>query len=102
MTKATDHVTGEIEKVQEETRQALRRGAYFWLVMVGTVVMAAGSSILASVILTTRSERKFCAVVISVDDGYRRTPPVTDPGRTQAQIYSRLRSELGCPPYEGN
>lgn len=94
--------SGEIEKVREETRAFLRRGAYFYIVMVLTVILAAGSSILVTQILTSRSERKFCDAIMSVDDGWHRSPPTTDPGREQAKIYSDLRGRLGCPPYEGN
>lgn len=92
--------TGEIQKVRTETAAIVRRGAYFWLVMVATVIMAAGSSILASVVLTARSERKLCAVVITSDDAYHRTPPSTPIGRDQAANFTRLRRELGCPPFK--
>lgn len=93
--------TAEIQKVRSEVIASRRRDAYLVLVMVLTVLAAAGSSILVSVILTQRSERKFCAIVINIDDGYRRVPPSTDAGRQQSEIYSRLRSELGCEPYRG-
>jgi hypothetical protein len=77
--------------------QSLRRNAYLLAVMLVTVLFAAASSILVSVILTNRSERKLCAVVITSDNTYRETPPTTPTGRVQADNFSRLRRELGCP-----
>lgn len=101
MTAAEMDHSGEIQKVREEAITARRRGAYFWLVMVLSVTLGFASNIFVTAILNQRSERKFCAVVVNVDDGYQRTPPTTAAGQQQAKIYSRLRSELGCPPYEG-
>ena len=98
MTREAEDRTREIEKVRGEILTSRKRDAYFVLVMVLTVLAAAGSSILVSVVLTQRSERKFCAIVINIDDGYRRVPPSTDAGRQQAMIYSQLRAELGCDP----
>lgn len=92
--------TGEIQKVRAETAAVIRRGAYFWGVMILTAVLSAGSSVLASVVLTNRSERKLCAVVITSDDAYHRTPPSTPIGRDQAANFTRLRRELGCPPFK--
>ena len=96
-----DPHTGEIQKIREESRAANRRGAYFWAVGIVTVVMAAGSSLGVSALLTQRSERKLCAVVITSDDTYRETPPTTPVGKKQAANFARLRDQLGCPPYEG-
>lgn len=92
--------SGEIQKMREEARLALQRSAYFWFVMVATVVLAAGSSILISVVLTQRSERKLCAVVITSDDQWKQAPPIGEAGKKQAENMSNLRRDLGCPPYK--
>lgn len=96
--------SGEIQKVREETRQALRRGAYFYVVMVATVLMAAGVSLVAARQATKSSERKLCAVVITTDDAYHRMPVdrLSQAGKEQAANFSRLRQELGCAPYKGD
>lgn len=93
-------LNGEIEKVREESRTALRRGAYWWLVMVLTAVTSAGASIAVTYVSIQRSERKLCAVVTTTDDAYHRVPPLTEPGRQQAANFNRLRHDLGCPPYK--
>ncbi len=90
-----------MEAVRAEVRTSQRRSAYFYLVMIATVVLAAGISVLVSVKLNEQSERKLCAVVITADDGYHQQPPGTTAGKTQAVNMARLRSELGCPPYKG-
>jgi hypothetical protein len=60
-----------------------------------------GASILVTVKLTERSERKLCAVVSSADDGYRTQPPPSTAGKLQAHNIAELRKTLGCPPPEG-
>lgn len=89
-------MTGPTEQVRLDIRKSLRRDAYFYAVMVLTVVLAAGSSILVTVVLTHRSERKLCAVVINADEGYQRVPPQTRPGQEQARNIHALRERLGC------
>jgi hypothetical protein len=96
-----EETTGEIQKVREETQAYLRRGAYFWIIMVLTSVGSAGIAICVSTVNTHRSERKLCSVVVTSDDNYHRNRPVTPIGRDQAANFSRLRRELGCPPYKG-
>lgn len=93
--------TDEIAAVRTETQRALRRGAYFWAIMILTVVLSAGSSILATRILTDRSARKLCAVVILTDDNYRRNPPQSVVLKQQAANFAKLRKELGCAPFQG-
>ena len=88
--------------MDERAREGLRRGAYFYLVLIATVLMAFGVSTIVTVRLIERSERKLCAVVISADEGFRQSPPPTAAGRVQAEQYSRLRRELGCPPHKGD
>lgn len=98
MDKAT---TDEIEKVREEARGALAGAAYRLGIGVATVILAAGSSLLGTVVLTHRSERKLCDIVILSDDTYHQNPPTSDLGRKQAENFSKLRTDLGCKPYKG-
>jgi hypothetical protein len=91
---------GETRKVRGEAIASRERGAYFWLVMVLSVTLGFASNIFVTATLNARTERKFCAVVATVDDGYRKKPPTTDPGREQARIYANLRGQLGCPSPE--
>lgn len=88
--------TGEIEKVRHEQRAGVKRSAYFYLVMIMTVILAAGSSMFVTVKLTERSERKLCDVVIGSMEEYRRVPPTTEAGKNQAANWLRLSVKLGC------
>ena len=85
---------------EELPHATTQRHAYFWLVMTATMVMSAGASIFVTVVLTDRSERKLCAVVIAADDSYHVHPPATPTGRSQASNFAALRRSLGCPPYQ--
>lgn len=93
--------TEEIEKVRDEARGVLAKSAYVYLIGIVTVILAAGSSLLGTVLLTQRSEHKLCAIVILSDDAYHRTPPTSDLGKEQARNFSDLRRSLGCKPYKG-
>lgn len=92
--------TGEIMALREEVSQGRKRSAYFYFVLVLTVVFGAGTSALVSVKLNQRSERKLCAVVISADDQFREKPPPAGTATAaQAANFSELRMRLGCPPF---
>lgn len=96
----------------EEIRAERRKDAYFWLIMVATVIFAAASSILVSVGVNQRSiereraarqasERAFCGIIILLDDSYSRTPPATQAGKELAQAVSNARVINHCPPRSG-
>ncbi len=91
--------TDEIAAVRAETKHALRRGGYFWGVMIVTVVLSAGSSMAVTRVLTDRSERKLCDVVILSDDNYRANPPQSVVLKKQAENFVKLRRDLGCRPF---
>ena len=42
------------------------------------------------------SNRRWCALLETMDDAYQDSPPVTETGRTLAYQISRLRTEFGC------
>ena len=97
--------TNEIEKVREEARTRTRHGAYVYLIMIVTVLLAASATLITERILTERaiheSERKLCAIVILSDDAYRQNPPPSETGKALARNFSTLRRDLGCEPYRG-
>ena len=41
--------------------------------------------------------RQFCAVIVSLDDVYKTTPPTSALGREIANEFHALRAGLGCP-----
>src|ERR1700742_4066528 len=89
-----------------------RRGAYFYLVLILTAILAAGTSVLASVAVNHRSvereraareasERAFCGIIVLLDDTYHKTPP--QPGTATAQLAKAVavaRTVNHCPPYK--
>ncbi len=101
--------TGEIQALRKEIGKDRRRGAYFYAVLILTAILAAGTSVLASVAVNRRSveretaarqatERAFCGIIVLLDDTYRRTPP--PPGSTSAQLakaVSVARAVNRCP-----
>lgn len=42
------------------------------------------------------SERKWCSIVVTLDDAYRQTPPSSTVGRQLAADMAQLRRDLGC------
>lgn len=88
------------EELREEVERRTKRGAYFWAVMVITSVVAGGGSFGLSAWNVRQSERKLCALVVSQDDNFHRTPPSTPLGKEQARNFANLRRAYGCPPYQ--
>lgn len=78
------------------------------------LVISVGASVLSSVLaaalcLTVTSnnrdrgiearkelQRQVCAIIVSLDDNYRESPPKTDLGVLNATSMRQLRSTLGC------
>jgi hypothetical protein len=93
---------------------------YWWVVMIGTVLSCAAASILISLQVQARAlerERaqrievqqkadalrietnaKWCKIVTTLDDEYRKTPPTTPTGVNIAEAMRDLRVSLDCPP----
>lgn len=42
------------------------------------------------------SNRRWCALLVTMDDAYESSPPSSEIGRTMAYQVSRLRTEFGC------
>ncbi len=43
-----------------------------------------------------RGGRKFCTLVVGLDEANHESPPLTDRGRQLADDMTRLRRDLGC------
>jgi hypothetical protein len=55
------------------------------------------ASVVISLRVNAESDRKWCSVVITLDDAWRQSPPTTAAGKTMAANMSELRRELHCP-----
>lgn len=73
-------------------RRLPRPGWVAWLTLFATVI---GSMIL-TVWVNAQSDRKWCSVVITLDDGWTQAPPQTPAGRKLAGDFHELRGQLGC------
>lgn len=67
------------------------------------LVLASGISITYSIKLdresdraNERNDRKWCALLVQLDDAYKGTPPSTTVGQNVADAIHRLRVDLGC------
>lgn len=98
-------------------RTEARKDAYFWLVMVVTVVFASAGSILVSVGVSHRvnqrllereraareaTERAFCGIIVLLDDSYKKVKPIQPGGIALAKAISLARTANHCPPYQGD
>ncbi len=74
---------------------------YVLMVGLAMVVLSPILAIVASTKISERSlaesNRKWCSLVITLDDAYKETPPTTAAGKNVAESLHRLRGELGCP-----
>ena len=92
-----------------DVARAARRDAYFYIVVIATVILGFGASILTNVVINNRSlqrerearegsQRAFCAIIILLDDSYRAVPPATPSGKQLAAAIASARVTDGCPP----
>lgn len=49
-----------------------------------------------ALVVNTRSERKFCDLVLTQLAAYQEAPPMTDTGRSLMAKYKVLKQEIGC------
>ncbi|WKU08020.1 hypothetical protein [Micromonospora sp. HUAS LYJ1] len=80
------------------------RGWQVLVVVLVTAVLAAGLALVsasrsAGVAEDARreSERRWCGVVVALDDAYQESRPVTPAGQRIADSIAQLRREFGCP-----
>lgn len=71
----------------------------FWyaLVMVFiSMLLSTGLTIWYAHQVGEETGRKFCSIVVRLDDTYRAHPPETETGREIAEDMARLRADLHC------
>lgn len=91
----------EVQRQRADASEAQRHSEWRWrIAMILTVIMASAGTLYISGERTRQSERKLCAIVTSMDESYRETPPSTAAGRAMAVNLSDLRQQLGCPNKE--
>ncbi|MCX4470438.1 hypothetical protein OOK41_31580 [Micromonospora sp. NBC_01655] len=80
------------------------RGWHVLVVVLLTAVLAAGLALVSSTRSAAlsaearrESERRWCGVVVALDDAYRESPPQTPAGLRIAASIAQLRTEFGCP-----
>ena len=89
--------------------KAGRPGWYAWLVVVGSSVVSSFLALMVALHLNASSTRrleeerkatdiKWCAIVSTLDDSYRESPPTTATGKNLAVAMAELRKQLLCPP----
>ncbi|MFC0029178.1 hypothetical protein ACFFMM_06525 [Micromonospora chaiyaphumensis] len=66
--------------------------ASFLFALVATI-----SSMVYANAVARESVQNLCALVVTLDDTYRATPPQTPTGRQIADQVSKLRTSLDCP-----
>lgn len=78
------------------TTPAVRFGYAVVVAFIACAAIAAASVFYAAHV-QRESDRKWCSLVITMDDAYRQTPPTTAPGKNLAASIAELRRKLGCP-----
>lgn len=80
-----------------ELRRLVRRGWYVLVVSFVAAFMAAAAAMIYANRVAHESERKWCGIVVTLDDAYDVNPPETPAGRRIADDLARLRADFGCP-----
>ncbi len=57
---------------------------------------AADQAVQRSVETDRESNRRWCTLLVTMDEAYRESPPSTEAGKTMAAEVTRLRAEFGC------
>ncbi len=81
---------------------------YSWVVVIGTSLVSSMLALLVALQMNARSEarerqarvdsdRKWCSIVVTLDEGYRKAPPSTPTGQSLAKAVDELRRDLPCP-----
>jgi hypothetical protein len=84
--------------IELEVRHGVMRpGWYWWAAMIASSLLAALGAVGVALHTQAESERKWCSVVGTLDDSYRRQPPTTPTGMSVAKSIHDLRRELHCP-----
>lgn len=74
------------------------RSGWVWrAAMLASAALLFVASVVISLRVNAESDRKWCSVVITLDDAWRQSPPTTAAGKTMAANMHDLRRELHCP-----
>jgi hypothetical protein len=78
-------------------RAVIRPTIYWWIALLLSSLTTGWSRSWWPATGTRESQRKWCRVVVTMDDAYRETPPATAAGKNFAESISQLRRDIGCP-----
>jgi hypothetical protein len=78
------------------THKVSRSTWYVLVVIYLSMFAAVAATMIYSKHVADSDTRKFCAVVITLDNTYKRTPPQTAAGKQVAVDMANLRQSLGC------
>lgn len=59
-------------------------------------ILVTGSGLVYMNHVDTESNRKWCSLVVTLDETYRQTPPTTEVGRKVAVSINGLRQDFRC------
>jgi len=70
--------------------------AYSVMAILGTLIVSMSLTILIALHAVKQSEQKFCAIVLTMTNGYRQSPPTTATGKNVSERMEALRKSLDC------
>jgi hypothetical protein len=72
-------------------------GWYAWFALLLSTLGVGIGAVIIAVHVSAASDRKWCSVVVTLDDAWTETPPTTPAGVNLARDFARLRQHLDCP-----
>ena len=73
-----------------------RVGLYTLILLFFTVIVIGINSIWYANHVAQQNNRKWCSLVVTMDDAYRQQPPTSPTGRKVAADMAALRRQFGC------
>jgi hypothetical protein len=100
-----DDKTGEIHRVISDTLERQRPGWYRWVAVIASSLGFSLAAIGVSKVAIDReqqareiADKRWCTIIVTLDDAYEETPPQTPAGQNVARAIKGLRGDLGCSP----
>lgn len=82
---------------QHTTTTRIARSQWWALIVLFLSVLGvAVNSVVYANNVSRRSNQQWCAIIVTLDDAYRRTPPTSAAGQDLAREMARLRREFHC------